>query len=258
MKRRGKRRRIFRRRAADRRRRGARCRRRGTLRARRLPARRGRDAGASPSPIRRSPAHRPARDLDGVPDVDLARATARADRSSRRRRQRRSLADRRVERRAPVARRGHFGNRRMRRLAGVVGHLDRQHAAGRQRLDRRRITRSRSGTHWNTAFAKIRRSRPRRRPGREVGLHELAPAAAAASPDAACPATIDARDRRVGKRSISSSVELPGPHPRSTIDGYSPGGTRASRSRAARVRSSSNFRYCAAFQSAISVPTPAV
>ena len=46
-----------------------------------------------------------------------------------------------------------------------------------------------------------------------------------------------------GKRSTRSSVELPGPQPISTTRAASGSGTAASRSRAGRVRSSSNLRY---------------
>src|SRR4029077_10041910 len=54
-----------------------------------------------------------------------------------------------------------------------------------------------------------------------------------------------------GKRSTRSSVELPGPQPRSTTRRGFARGTCASRSRGGRVRSSSNFRYCRALQSSI-------
>ena len=55
-----------------------------------------------------------------------------------------------------------------------------------------------------------------------------------------------------GKRSTRSSVELPGPQPRSTTSRGRCSGTCASRSRGGRVRSSSNLRYCRALQSSIS------
>src|SRR5437660_12694802 len=54
-----------------------------------------------------------------------------------------------------------------------------------------------------------------------------------------------------GKRSTRSSVELPGPQPRSTTRRGFASGTCASRSRGGRVRWSSNFRYCRALQSSI-------
>src|SRR5580704_6622326 len=54
-----------------------------------------------------------------------------------------------------------------------------------------------------------------------------------------------------GKRSTNSSVELPGPQPRSTMSRGRCSGTCATRSRGGRVRSSSNLRYCVALQSSI-------
>src|SRR5262249_18795730 len=51
-----------------------------------------------------------------------------------------------------------------------------------------------------------------------------------------------------GKRSAINLVELPGPQPRSAAFRTSLAGTACRRSRAARVRSSSNFRYCSADQ----------
>src|SRR5437870_2981389 len=52
-----------------------------------------------------------------------------------------------------------------------------------------------------------------------------------------------------GNRSTSSSVELPGPQPRSNTRAARSSGTCASRSREGRVRSSSNLRYWRADQS---------
>src|SRR5215510_8682484 len=52
-----------------------------------------------------------------------------------------------------------------------------------------------------------------------------------------------------GNRSMSSSVELPGPQPRSNTRVARSSGTCASRSREGRVRSSSNLRYWRADQS---------
>src|SRR5262245_6022675 len=52
-----------------------------------------------------------------------------------------------------------------------------------------------------------------------------------------------------GNRSMSSSVELPGPQPRSNTRVASLSGTCAKRSREGRVRSSSNLRYWRADQS---------
>src|SRR5262245_45705146 len=50
---------------------------------------------------------------------------------------------------------------------------------------------------------------------------------------------------------MSSSVELPGPQPRSTTRRGRASGTCASRSRGGRVRSSSNLRYWRALQSSV-------
>src|ERR1700761_9644927 len=55
-----------------------------------------------------------------------------------------------------------------------------------------------------------------------------------------------------GQRLTRSSVELPGPHPMSTILRASVSGTWASKSRGGGGGSSSNLRYCCALQSAIS------
>src|ERR1700680_2478714 len=57
-----------------------------------------------------------------------------------------------------------------------------------------------------------------------------------------------------GQRLTRSSVEFPGPHPMSTTLRASASGICASRSRAGRVRSSSNLRYCSALQSAMETP----
>src|ERR1700688_933576 len=51
-----------------------------------------------------------------------------------------------------------------------------------------------------------------------------------------------------GKRAAKTSVELPGPHPRSTIARASISGNADNRSRTGRVRSSSKARYCLADQ----------
>src|SRR4051812_41935673 len=56
-----------------------------------------------------------------------------------------------------------------------------------------------------------------------------------------------------GQRSRSNAVEFPGPQPRSTARATRSSGTRVRSSRAARVRSSPNFRYWASFQSAKAV-----
>src|SRR6478752_1526433 len=56
-----------------------------------------------------------------------------------------------------------------------------------------------------------------------------------------------------GKRRTSSSVELPGPQPRSTTRCAFASGTRASSSRAGRVRSSSKRLYSAGFHSLIAL-----
>ncbi len=57
-----------------------------------------------------------------------------------------------------------------------------------------------------------------------------------------------------GKRRAISSVELPGPQPRSAARATSPAGTACNRSRAGRVRSSSNFKYCRADQAISASP----
>src|SRR5215467_10554173 len=57
-----------------------------------------------------------------------------------------------------------------------------------------------------------------------------------------------------GQRAARTTVLLPGPHPRSMIvrgDGIM---MRSARSRAGRLRSSANWRYCVGFQVVISIP----
>src|ERR1700688_615314 len=56
------------------------------------------------------------------------------------------------------------------------------------------------------------------------------------------------RTAALGKRAAKTSVELPGPHPRSIAERASIAGKAARRSRTGRVRSSSKVTYCAADQ----------
>ena len=56
------------------------------------------------------------------------------------------------------------------------------------------------------------------------------------------------RTAALGKRAANTSVELPGPQPKSTTDRASTAGTAERRSFTGRVRSSSKAVYCLADQ----------
>ena len=142
-------------------------------------------------------------------------------------------------------------HRDMRRLSQIVRHLDREASAGREQARQlwqqrlvaahplqRGIGEDRSqgpGSLHSSMAASSNRTAGSR------SFAALIISAALSTP------TMDARR----KAPASSSVELPGPQPRSAARATSPGGTACKRSRAGRVRSSSNFRYCRADQATL-------
>ena len=117
----------------------------------------------------------------------------------------------------PRACRGDGAHGTVRRLVQVVRHLHRQDAARR------------TGCRTAAAAALMVRQplqhrigedqvhRLRRRPGGDVGLLEPIPGRRSGAPPRPSRATNRCRARvAAGKRSTNNSVELPGPHPRST------------------------------------------
>ena len=147
----------------------------------------------------------------------------------------------------------HIAHQRKRRLAGVVRHLHGENAALRQCLEQPRQHRRmvRHPLKHRVAEQEIRPSGgvqvvsspcTNGRPG------SRSRACRSMSDDESTPTTSAS-----GNRSIKSSVELPGPQPRSNTRSARSSGTCASRSRDGRVRSSSNLRYWRADQSFIGV-----
>ena len=111
------------------------------------------------------------------------------------------------------------------------------------------MSRTWSGTHCSEAFARITSKGPASVHRAMSACSNLASgsrsrAAASMSAELSTPVTAAA-----GKRAARSSVELPGPQPRSTAAWTSAVGMRATSSRAGRLRSSSKRRYSAADQS---------
>src|SRR5665213_3964370 len=150
-----------------------------------------------------------------------------------------------------------FAHQYMSRLVEIVGHLHREHAAWRQRTRSRCNCLRWPGTHWNIALANSTSVFSVGTQCAILASMKLCPgnrsrACRSMSADVSMPVTA-----ACGQRLASSSVEFPGPHPISTTLRASASGICASRSRAGRVRSFSNLRYCSALQSAMSATVSA-
>ena len=152
-------------------------------------------------------------------------------------------------------RRGRLAHQHMRRLHQIVRHLHRKHAARRQQSQQPRPAApdapAATGTrHWRRSRRPARpASNWPHRPVRTSTPGSRCRALAIMSGEVSKPLTL-----ACGQRATSSSVELPGPQPMSTTRRGFSSGICASRSRAGRVRSSSNLRYCAADQSGVLAP----
>lgn len=191
--------------------------------------------------------------IDRPPDIDprAARAQQFVIPSRRLDAHARSIGGRQL--RAPGLLAGDFAHQDLRRLIQIVGHLDGQATAGRQPRDERGKQLRMVGHPWQHGIGEnqIRGFRPPRiagHPGPDIGDLETN----VGKPRAGCRDHVSDVSkpmmRASGKRAAMSSVEFPGPHPTSIATSTAPGGTAARRSRAGRVRSSSNAVYCFADQ----------
>ena len=114
---------------------------------------------------------------------------------------------------------------------------------------RRTIRAMCSGTHCRTALAKIRSNGST---GRQCATSAFSNLSCGSRARACANMSSDESNPIIsacGNLLARSSVELPGPQPRSTTRLATSQGTRLRRSIAGRVRSASNCKYCLALQS---------
>ena len=129
------------------------------------------------------------------------------------------------------------------RLVEVVGHLHRQRPARRELRQEPRQERGMVGQPLQHRVGEDEVEGPGRLPGGDVGhLEAHVRQALAGGGDHVGGAVDPERAGPPGKRARRSSVEFPGPQPRSTAAATRAVGTCARRSRAGRVRSSSKRR----------------